>query len=53
MNKIALILAEADRRMKTVCYQDRNAAIHEVLMEIGLRLGEVMKNNHAGQAKKG
>jgi len=48
MNQIkALIIAEADRRMTVHKYQDRKAAIHEILMEIGLRVGEVMKDEQA------
>jgi hypothetical protein len=38
-----LILAEADYRMENHTYQDRAAAIHEVLMEVGMACGEEMK----------
>jgi len=37
-----MILEEADRRMAVTCYQNRNAAIHEVLMEACARAGVEM-----------
>lgn len=43
----ALIVQEAWMRMQQYKYQDRKAAIHEILMEIGLRVGEVMKDEQA------
>jgi hypothetical protein len=35
----------AKERFKTDCYQDLNAAIHSVLMELGMECGKIMVEN--------
>ena len=45
---VALIASEADRRMKTVTYQNRAAALHEVMMEVGLRLFVILGGGDEG-----
>ena len=46
----ALIVQEAWMRMQKYKYQDRIAAIHEILMEIGLRVGEVMRDERISKS---
>jgi len=46
INRICrLILEEVARRMEEVVYQNRSAAIHEVLMEIGRDMGMEMADD--------
>jgi len=40
------IIEEADRRMVVAKYQNRCAAIHEVMIEVDAKVGKVMRNEH-------